>query len=143
MKYKLTSPSENPPEFPTNTTNLAEAIAAPVLNQPASLVVVNSLIEGFKDYNIKTPLKLTWPFLWLGNSLRNKQMSLQYLAPGHVPSLKTYDDYAAFLDEYREKQRVWQGFNTARSYSVLCQFCGRLILLFVTIISQFSMLSLF
>ena len=106
FKYKLTAPSENPPEFPTETDNLIEAIAAPVLDQPAALVVANSLVQGFKDYNVKTPLKLTWPFLWLGNSLRNQRMSLEYLAPGHVPDLKTYDDYAAFFEEYRERQRV-------------------------------------
>ncbi|CAB4021080.1 arachidonate 5-lipoxygenase-like, partial [Paramuricea clavata] len=105
LKYKLTSPLENPPEFPTETNNLIEAIAAPVLNQPSALVVVNSLIEGLKTYNIKNPFTLTWPFLWLGNALRNKQLSLQYLAPGNVPNLTTYDGYAAFLDEYREKQR--------------------------------------
>ncbi len=106
MKYKLSSPSENPPEYPTGTTNLIEAIAAPVLNQPSSLVVVNSLIEGLKTYNIKSPFTLTWPFLWLGNALRNQQLSLGYLAPGNVPNLTTYDGYAAFLDEYREKQKV-------------------------------------
>ena len=105
MKYKLTSPLENPPEFPTETSDLIEAVAAPVLNQPAALVVVNSLINGFKAYNIKKPLTLTWPFLWLGNSLRNKQLSGHYLAPGNVPNLTTYDGYAAFFKEYRDKQK--------------------------------------
>ena len=106
FKYKLTAPLENPPEFPNETDNLFEAIAAPLLNQPAALVVANSLVQGFKDYNVKTPLKLTWPFLWLGNALRNQRMPLEYLAPGHVPNLETYDGYAAFLEEYRERQRV-------------------------------------
>lgn len=106
MKYKLTSPLENPPEFPTETNNLIEAIAAPVLNQKSSLVVVNSLINGLKDYNIKTPLKLTWPFLWLGNSIRNKQLATSYLIPGSQPNLTTYNGYADFFDEYRGKQRV-------------------------------------
>ena len=106
IKYKLTSPLENPPEFPSETSNLIEAIATPVLNQPAALVVVNSLINGFKAYSIKKPLTLTWPFLWLGNALRNKQLSVQYLAPGHVPNLTTYDGYANFFKEYRDKQKV-------------------------------------
>ena len=105
MKYKLTSPLENPPEFPTETSNLIEAVATPVLNQPAALVVVNSLINGFKAFNIKKPFTLTWPFLWLGNALRNKQLSVQYLAPGNVPDLSTYDGYATFFKEYRDKQK--------------------------------------
>jgi hypothetical protein len=117
LKYKLTSPLENPPEFPTETNNLIEAVAAPVLNQPSALVVVNSLIEGFKTYNIRNPFTLTWPFLWLGNALRNKQLSLQYLAPGNVPNLTTYDGYAAFLDEYREKQRVRSLFQHTMEFS--------------------------
>ena len=117
LKFKLTSPLENPPEFPTETNNLIEAVAAPVLNQPSALVVVNSLIEGFKTYNIRNPFTLTWPFLWLGNALRNKQLSLQYLAPGNVPNLTTYDGYAAFLDEYREKQRVRSLFQHTMEFS--------------------------
>jgi hypothetical protein len=108
---------ENPPEFPTETNNLIEAVAAPLLNQPSALVVVNGLIEGFKTYNIKNPFTLTWPFLWLGNALRNKQLSLQYLAPGNVPNLTTYDEYAAFLDEYREKQRVRSLFQHTMEFS--------------------------
>ena len=106
LLFKLTSPSKDPPEFPTKTNNLIEALATPVLNQPSALVVLNSLIEGFKTYDIKTPFTLTWPFLWLGNALRNKQLASQYLAPGHVPNLTTYEGYATFLDQYREKQRV-------------------------------------
>jgi hypothetical protein len=117
LKYKLTSPLKNPPEFPTETNNLIEAVAAPLLNQPSALVVVNSLIEGFKTYNIRNPFTLTWPFLWLGNALRNKQLSLQYLAPGNVPNLTTYDGYAAFLDEYREKQRVRSLFQHTMEFS--------------------------
>ena len=105
-KYRLTEPSEDPPEFPTETTNLIEAVATPVLNHPSSVVVLNGLLQGLKSYDIKKPLKLTWPFLWLGNSLRNKQLATQYLAPGRVPNLTTYDGYAAFFDEYREKQKV-------------------------------------
>ena len=106
LLFKLTSPSEDPPELPTKTNNLMEAPATPVLNQPSALVVVNSLIEGLKTYDIKTPFTLTWPFLWLGNALRNKKLASQYLAPGHVLNLTTYDRYATFLDKYREKQRV-------------------------------------
>ena len=105
LKYKLTSPLENPPDFPTETSNLIEAVAAPVLNQPSALVVVNSLIEGLKTYSIKSPFTLTWPLLWLGNALRNKQLSLGYLAPGNVPNLTTYDGYAAFLDELEKNKK--------------------------------------
>ena len=54
--FKLTSPSEDPPEFPTKTNNLKEALATPVLNQSSNLVVVHSLIEGLKTYDIKNPL---------------------------------------------------------------------------------------
>ena len=106
MKYKLTSPLENPPEFPTETNNLVEALAAPVLNQPSSLVVASSLINGFKDYNPKKLLQLTWPFLWFGNAQRNKVFPLQYLSPGSTPNLNTSDEYAALMDEYRKKQKV-------------------------------------
>ena len=106
LLFKLTSPSEQPPEFPTKTNNLIEALATPVLNQPPGLVIVSSLIDGLKTYDIKTPFTVTWPFLWLGNAIRNKQMASQYLAPGCIPNLTTYDGYATFLDKYREKQKV-------------------------------------
>jgi hypothetical protein len=106
LKYRLTSPLENPPDFPKETSNLIEAVATPLLNQPAALVVVNSLINGLKTYDIKSPFTLTWPFVWLGNAQRNKQLSLKYLAPGNVPDLSTYDGYADFFEEYRDKQKV-------------------------------------
>lgn len=96
--YRLTSPQEHLKKYPSETTNVLEAVAFPLLNQTSAKVVARSVLSP-------TLHETDWVLHYIGMSLKNKLISSKSLTPGFLKAFTSYSDFANLLDVYRERQQ--------------------------------------
>ena len=97
--YRLTSPPENPKIYPSETTNIHEAVVFPLLNKTSAVLIIKSVLSP-------TLKERGWVLRYLGMGLRNKLISYKSLTPGHLVAFTNYSDYGDLLKFYRDKQKV-------------------------------------
>lgn len=93
--YILTKPPNPPKQFPNQSTNLAECVSYPLLNQSTSKVVARSLTNP-ELYESK------WLLNYVSMTVRNRILSAVIRSKN--PQYKTNDDYSNLLKTFRSSQ---------------------------------------
>ena len=93
--YKLTTPPSKPLAYPSQTTNILEAVPFPLLNQhPITLLLRSLLLPGLGEQK--------WLPRFLGSAVRNQGLAKKTIQAGKT--FTKYSDYAQLLRSYRAEQ---------------------------------------
>ena len=95
--YKLTTPPENPLEYPAETSNILEAVPFPLLNQPSEKVLLRSALQPRLN-------ETEWLIRYIGMSTRNGALAKKTVENPDIKPFTDYADYAQLLKSFRDEQ---------------------------------------